>query len=239
VDDVGKVFDSEPGSVVVPNPDLKLEYAYSAELGIDKILWERVFLNLTGYYTLLEDAMVRRNFNLNGMDSIYYDGELSQVQAIQNAAQANVWGIQMGIEVKLSSRFGLLSHFNYQKGEEETDDGSTSPLRHAAPLFGDIHLTFTGRRFRADLYGIYNGEIAYEDLATEERGKDYMYALDGNGNPYSPDWYTFNFKMWYQLTNLLQLGAGVENITDQRYRPYSSGLVAAGRNFIASLNFTF
>jgi hemoglobin/transferrin/lactoferrin receptor protein len=90
----------------------------------------------------------------------------------------------------------------------------------------------------ADLSGIYNGEIAYEDLATEEQGKDYMYALDGNGNPYSPGWYTFNFKMWYQLTNLLKLGAGVENITDQRYRPYSSGLVAPGRNFIVSLHFT-
>ena len=31
VDDLGKVFDSEPGSVTVPNPDLKPEYAYNAD----------------------------------------------------------------------------------------------------------------------------------------------------------------------------------------------------------------
>ena len=37
VDDVGKVFDSEPGAVVVPNPNLSAEYAYNAELGIAKV----------------------------------------------------------------------------------------------------------------------------------------------------------------------------------------------------------
>jgi hemoglobin/transferrin/lactoferrin receptor protein len=238
-DDVGKVFDSEPGAVVVPNPHLKPEYAYNAELGISKIFREMVIVNLTGYYTLLNDALVRRNYTLNGMDSIFYDGELSQVQAIQNAARANVYGIQAAVEMKLPSGIGILSRFSYQKGEEELDDGSTAPLRHAAPWFGDTHLTFTGRRLKADLYGIYNGEIAYEDLATEERGKDYIYAVDGNGNPYSPGWYTLNFKMWYRLTNLLKLTVGVENITDQRFRPYSSGLAAPGRNLIASVNVAY
>ena len=33
IDDIGKVFDSEPGSVVVPNVHLKPEYAYSSDLG--------------------------------------------------------------------------------------------------------------------------------------------------------------------------------------------------------------
>ncbi len=239
VDDVGKVFDSEPGSVVVPNPELKPEYAYNAELGICKLLREMIMVDLTAYYTLLEDALVRRNYSLNGMDSIFYDGELNQVQAIQNAARAEVWGVQAGMEMKLLSGIGLLSHFSYQKGTEELDDGSTDPLRHAAPWFGDVHLTFTGSRITVDLYMIYNGEIAYEDLATEERGKDYMYALDGNGNPYSPGWYTLNFKASYQLTGLLKLTTGVENVTDQLYRPYSSGLAAPGRNFIASLSVAF
>ena len=33
IDDIGKVFDSEPGSVVVPNNQLKPEHAYGGELG--------------------------------------------------------------------------------------------------------------------------------------------------------------------------------------------------------------
>jgi hemoglobin/transferrin/lactoferrin receptor protein len=161
------------------------------------------------------------------------------VQAIQNAARAHVYGIHAGIEIKLPYGMEILSRFNFQKGEEELDDGSTAPLRHAAPWFGDVHLTCSRHRFQADLYAIINGEIAYEDLATEERGKDYMYAVDGHGNPYSPGWYTLNLKASYQLSQLLELGAGVENITDQRHRPYSSGLTAPARNFIASLHLAY
>src|SRR5690554_4055415 len=94
VDDIGKVFDSEPGAVVIPNPELRAEYAYNAEIGMATVLWKAVKLDLTGYYTLLDHALVRRDFTLNGQDSILYDGELSQVQAVQNAAIARVYGVQ-------------------------------------------------------------------------------------------------------------------------------------------------
>ncbi len=72
-----------------------------------------------------------------------------------------------------------------------------------------------------------------------EQGKTEIYAKDENGNPYSPGWYTLNFKALYQITNYLAVSAGLENITDQRYRPYSSGISAPGRNFILSLRANF
>ncbi|MCB0619916.1 MAG: TonB-dependent receptor, partial [Saprospiraceae bacterium] len=90
VDDVGKVFDSEPGSVVVPNPDLRPEYAYNGEVGIARSFGGFLKLDLAAYYTLLDNALVRRNSTRNGLDRLLYDGELSQVQSIQNAAQATV-----------------------------------------------------------------------------------------------------------------------------------------------------
>jgi len=43
----------------------------------------------------------------------------------------------------------------------------------------------------------------------------------------------------YQFHENLSVSAGLENITDQRYRPYSSGLVASGRNLILSLRANF
>jgi hemoglobin/transferrin/lactoferrin receptor protein len=239
VDDVGKVFDSESGAVVVPNPDLEPEYAFNAEAGIDKIFGELLKVDIAGYYTLLENALVRRDFTLNGLDSTLYDGELSRVQAIQNAANANVHGFQAGIEIKLPQGFALTSRFNYQKGEEELDDGSSAPLRHAGPWFGSTRLTCARSRFRAIFYAVYNGEISNANLAPSEREKDYIYAIDENGNPYSPAWYTLNLKTIYHLTEMLTLSAGMENITDQRYRPYSSGIVAPGRNYIATLRVTF
>lgn len=239
VDDSGKVFDSEPGSVIVPNPNLNAEYAYNAEFDIAKVFGKKVKIDLTGYYTILQNALVRRNFTLNGQDSIVYDGELSRVLAIQNAAKATVYGLQANIEVKLPAGFGISSRFNYQHGEEELDDGSTSPLRHAAPWFGATHLTYNAYPLSMSFYALYNGKVAYEDLPQEEQGKDYIYAIDDNGNPYAPAWYTLNFKAMYQFTDHLSVSGGVENLTDQRYRPYSSGIVAPGRNFILSLRANF
>jgi hemoglobin/transferrin/lactoferrin receptor protein len=239
VDDVGKVFESTPGSVVVPNPNLKAEYAYNAEVGVAKVFGNRVKVDLTAYYTYLDNALVRRNFTLNGRDSIQYNGELSQVQAIQNAAKATVYGIQAGLEIKLSAGFGLSSHFTYQKGDEDLDDGTTSPLRHAAPWFGITRLSYTAKKLRLELYGMYNDKVANSEMAQEEQGKDYMYAIDADGKPFSPGWYTLNVKAHYQLSDLLSINAGVENFTDQRYSPYSSGIVAPGRNVIVSLRARF
>ena len=239
VDDAGKVFDSEPGYVIVPNPDLRAEYAYNAEIDVAKVFGDLLRIDVAAYYTYLADAMVRRNFTLNGQDSIMYDGEMSQVQAIQNAASATVYGVQAGLEIKLPEGFGISSQFNYQKGDEELDDGTTSPLRHAAPWFGISSLTYTAQKLKLDFYATYNGEVPFEDMPQEEQGKDYMYAIDADGNPYSPGWYTLNFKAMYQLSEYLSISGGLENLTDQRYRPYSSGLVAPGRNFILSLKANF
>jgi hemoglobin/transferrin/lactoferrin receptor protein len=239
MDDVGKVFDSEPGSVVVPNPDLKPEYAYNAEMSVTRRFADFLEVDLSVFYTLLDNALVRRPYLLNGNDSIMYDDELSRVEAIQNAASATVYGFQFDVEADLPAGFGLAGHFNYQQGDEELDNGETAPLRHAAPWFGRFHVTYSRARLKADLYTIFNGETSYDNLPPSEREKDYMYAIDSDGKPYSPSWYTLNFKMLYQLTDYLSLTAGVENITDQCYRPYSSGIVAPGLNFIGSLRLTF
>jgi len=194
-------------------------------------------LDVSGYYTYLDDALVRRNFTLNGMDSIVYSGELSRVQAIQNAANAYIWGVELAVDLNIAEYFNIKSSFNYQKGKEEDDAGNTVPLWHAAPWFGKTELIFRKEKVEANLYAVYNGEIKNEDLAPSEIEKDYIYAKDDNGNVYCPSWYTLNLKVSYQLLENFELYLGVENITDQRYRPYSSGISAAGRNFICSLRF--
>ncbi|SIR11673.1 TonB-dependent receptor [Pontibacter lucknowensis] len=235
VDDIGKIFDSAPGLVVVPNPYLKPEYAYNADLGFAKVFGEVLKLDATAFYTYLQDAMVRRDYTLNGNSFIGYEGESSQVQAIQNGAYARVWGVQAGIELKLPAGFGITSRYSLQRGREELDNGTEAPLRHAAPAFGTTRLTYTRNRFKADLYAVYNGAFRYSQLAPEEQDKAYLYATDEDGNPYSPDWTTLNLKALYQLNRHLSLSAGIENITDQRYRPYSSGIAAPGRNFVMSV----
>jgi len=239
VDDIGKVFDSEPGAVVVPNPNLKPEYAYNAEIDVAHVFADRLKLDISAFYTLLDQAMVRRDFTFNGQDSIIYDGEMSKVQAIQNASQATVYGLQLAAEWKLDNGFSIFSHFTWQKGEEELDNGSKSPLRHAAPMFGITRLSYMTKGLRLDLYAQYASEVPFADMPDSELGKTELYPANADGDIYSPGWYTLNFKVMKQISETFSVTGGVENITDQRYMPYSSGLVSPGRNFIFSIGMKF
>jgi hemoglobin/transferrin/lactoferrin receptor protein len=239
IDDVGKIFDSEPGSVVVPNPNLKPEYAYNGELGATLNFSEVVRLDMATFYTVLEDALVRRDFNINGVTEIEYQGELSNVQAIQNAASAEVYGFEVGLEVNFSRDLMLTSHYNITDGFSEEEDGSRAPSRHIAPQFGNSHLIYKWKKLKVDAFVEYNGQFDFEDLAPSQQNNAFLYATDENGNPFAPNWHTLNFGAQYQLTDALQVNAVLENITDQRYRPYSSGISAAGRNLIMAATYVF
>jgi len=119
-------------------------------------------------------------------------------------------------------------------GEEELDDGSISPSRHASPFFGVSRIRHRAGPFETEVNVFYQGERPYNSLAEEERGKTEIYAKDKNGNNFSPSWYTLNVKAMYSLNQTISVNVGVENLTNQRYRPYSSGVSGAGRNFIVS-----
>ncbi len=238
IDDIGKVFDSEPGAVVVPNKGLKAEYAYGGELGL-KLNFDSTFiLDLATYYTFLDNALIRRDFELNGESQIIYDGELSTIQAIQNASKAWIYGLEIGAEVNFSKQFKLRSQYNIIGGTEE-NNGLEVPTRHVAPNFGRTHLIWHNSKFLIDGFLVYNNELSFNKLAPSELSKDYLYASDTNGNPYSPFWHTFNLRTQYQYNSNFRFSVSLENITDQRYRPYSSGISAAGRNFILAANYSF
>ncbi|SIN70605.1 TonB-dependent receptor [Algoriphagus halophilus] len=239
VDDLGKFFDSEPGAIIIPNPDLKPEYVYNAEINLNKHWGSFLKIDASVFYTYLDHAMVRRPFQLDGQDSIPYEGVPSKVLAIQNAASAKIFGMQAGVEWSPSQNWLVYSKINWQKGKEELDDESTSPSRHAAPLFGLTRLTYSKNKLKIELSTMYSGEVAFEDMPMDEIGKPHLYALDENGNPYSPSWTTFNLQGTYKLLKSLDLMAGIENIGDKRYRPYSSGLAASGRNFTFSIKASF
>ncbi|WP_438426351.1 TonB-dependent receptor [Aquimarina macrocephali] len=238
IDDVGKIFDSEPGSVVVPNPDIKSEYAYNGEIGVKLNFDKNLSIDLSTYYTYLEDALIRRDYNLNGQTEIDFGGELSNVQAIQNAANARVYGFEAGLEYKFLENFKLTSKYTFVGGEEESDDGTTASSRHVSPQFGTTRVSYILPKFTIDAFAVYNGEFSYEDLAPSQQNNDFLYAKDQDGNPYSPSWYTFNLRTQYQVTKNIKGILSIENITDQRYRPYSSGIAGAGRNFILSVKYT-
>jgi hemoglobin/transferrin/lactoferrin receptor protein len=238
IDDVGKIFDSEPGSVVVPNVNLRPEHAYGAELGLAFNFENNVVLDFATYYTYLDNALVRRDFSINGQSEIMYDGELSNVQAIQNASKAWIYGFEAGIKISFSEHLKLTSQYSVIGGDEEDMYGTEVPVRHVAPAFGNTHLIWDKGNLKLDAFIDYNNELSFNQLSPSEADKNYLYALDAQGNPYSPSWYTLNIRSQYQLNSSTSLTASIENITDQRYRTYSSGISAPGRNFILALRYS-
>ncbi len=236
IDDIGKVFESEPGSVIVPNANLKPEYAYNIEAGTAKTFDNILKADMAVYYTLLDKALVRRNFQYFGKDSIVYDGQMSQVQAIQNIAKAYVYGIQAGLEINFGKGIRLKSNISYQFGEEQSQDSLLYyPKSHLPPMFGNTHLIYQVKNFKFDLYADYNAKLDYKDLALSERNDAAIYAKNSQGLPMVPAWHTLNFKTAWYMNKYLSLNFGIENITDQLYRTYASGISGAGRNLLLSV----
>lgn len=240
MDDIGKVFESGPGLLVVPNADLKPEYAYNGEVGFVKSIRNKVKVDGAVYYTYLQNALARRNFTYNGQDSILFDGEMSQVQAIQNITSAYVYGVQAGVTWNIWKGLTLRSNISYQVGEEESADSARFyPKSHIAPIFGRTTLSYQIKKWRFDVYANYNGKVDYDKMPLTEIQDPTVYAKDADGKPFTPAWTTWNAKVGYYPSKHVSLFVGVENLTDQLYRTFGSGISAPGRNFIFTLRGNF
>jgi len=235
IDDVARVFDSEPGNVVVPNPGLEPEYARNFELNIVRNYSQKARIELTGFYTRLKNAMVRRDFTLNGQDSMLYDGTMSKIEALVNAESATIYGANLSVEYLLTRELRTRHDITFTQGE----DAEGFPVRHVPPTFGSSHLIYEKNKFFVDLYADYSGKLDFDELAPDEQDKPHLYLPDENGNPYSPGWWTLNMKCSYALNQKVTFTAGVENVTNNRYRSYSSGIVSPGINFVGSVMYRF
>lgn len=240
VDDIGKVFDSTPGTVVVPNANLEPEKAYNAELGFTGKIAEGLTMDVSAFYTLLDNAIVRGPYTFNGQTQIDYDGIVSNVLALQNISQLTVSGFQVGLLWDITKSLKLASNLNIQSGKEkDIATGMDFSPTHVAPTFGSIQLVYKKDALQLSAYMNYQGEISYQNLALSERADAHLYAKDANGNPFAASWTTLNLKATYAINKIFTFDAGVENLFDKRYRPYSSGITAPGRNIFGTLRVKF
>ncbi|MEY4805268.1 MAG: hypothetical protein RL331_1794 [Bacteroidota bacterium] len=235
VDDLTKVFESVPGSVIVPNPNLKAEYAYNAELGLQYQFMKKSTFGVNLYQTYLTNALTVQNGTFNGSDSVLYDGQMSQVLTTTNAGNAYVRGFEVFLQAQLTPSLQLAGSYNYTLGRIITDT-VPYPLDHIAPAFGKVSVRYTTlhNKLKLEGFAMYSGWKYLEDynLVGED---NYSYATpDG-----MPSWYTLNLRANYNINNQLSVQVACENITDQNYRMFASNISAPGRNFILTLRGNF
>ncbi len=233
VDDMSKVFESSPGEVVVPNPDLGPEYTYNAEAGISKNIGTRIRVEANGYYTWYRDAIVTGPGTFNGADSIIYEGVMSKVMTSVNEGSAFIHGVGGAVHADVTESLSMYGTINYTYGRVETDSTDV-PLDHIPPIFGKAGISLTIKKFRGEVYVMYNGWKHIEDY--NPNGEDNEQYATAYG---MPAWQTLNFKSAWQINRYAQLQVALENILDQNYRVFASGISAPGRNLVVTLRGTF
>ena len=226
LDDVAKVFDSQPGNVVVPNPELKPETTYNLELSLSKRFGKSAMIELIGWHTWYRDAIVLRTASYNGASEILYEGVLSQVQMNVNAGRARIVGASANAWFKWAD--WKLSHsITYTYGQ---DLSNAVPLDHIPPIFGRGALQYANGRFQAELSVPYQGWKRLDRFSPRDEGNLEFATEDG-----WPSWVIFTLRGTYILKSGHQLQLGCENIMDQHYRPFSSRISAPGRNLFVAL----
>ena len=231
VDDLTKIFESGGGILIIPNADLKPEYAYNIEFGASNTLGEKVKLEAVYFYTYLKNAMVLKNDQLNGADSVLYGGTMSKVQSMQNANNANIQGVSGNLYVDFNDNISLKSSINYTMGSyNDRENDTIVPLDHIAPLYGQTSLIYKFKKMESMFYLQYSGAKLLKDYSPS--GEDNLSQATVNG---MPKWMTFNFKSSFMLSKFVYLNVGVENIFDVHYRVFASGVSAPGRNVVLSL----
>ncbi len=231
VDDVGKTFDSEPGTVIIPNPDLQPEYTYNAEASLSKAFNDRFRLEIVGWFTWYDNAIVVRNFQSEGQDSILYEGVLSRVQANQNASHAILTGFNASLLWQLLPQLKMSATFTYTYGQELASD---TPLDHIPPFFGRVDMTYKKKKWEVQAYTLFNGAKTLDRYSPS--GEDNITFAMPEG---MPAWYTLNLKSSFKASKKLQLQLGLENILDRHYRYFASGISAPGRNLIGTVRLRF
>ena len=230
VDDVSKVFESVPGKVIVPNPDLKPEYSYNLELGAELLVFKNINFSTNLYGTYLTNALTIQGGTIDGSDSVFYDDSYSQVITTTNANRAFVCGIEGMISGTIGRHLTLYSTLNYTYGRILTDT-VPYPLDHIPPLFGKMSIKYQIKGWIAEAFTNYSAWKRYADYNL--LGEDnYAFALEGLG---MPSWYTLNARISYAFSKNLSLQLACENILDRNYRSFASNISAPGRNFIITL----
>jgi len=229
VDDIGKIFSKNDYSVVIPNKNLRPEKSYNFESSL-LVELEKITLEAQYYNIKIKNAIQRSNSNINGQDSIIYDGELMQIQMNQNIASAEINGLSVASEIKFSRSTILDFRLNYINGKTNIN----SPLSHIPPINTNTSLTYRTKTNRYQISYNFNGWKKVEDY--DDNGVDNIEEATKDGNP---SWMTIDFSWAMQVTPNIEFSCAFENIMDVHYKTFGSGLSAKGRNFILSLRTKF
>ena len=234
IDDMTKVFDSAPGRVIVPNPDLTSEKTLNGDLSITKFFGDQVRAEGTLFGTQFYDAIIVLPSTFNGQSTIDYDGTPSDVYTSQNKGRAYLYGYSISLRADLTDQMVITASHNYTHGRVKNEGATETPLDHIAPAFGRASIQYHTKKIKSELFTNFSGWKYLRNYSSS--GEDNLQYATADG---MPSWYTINIRASYDLSTMFTLQAGVDNILDLQYRTFASGINSPGRNIFGTLRVKF
>jgi hemoglobin/transferrin/lactoferrin receptor protein len=217
--DLGTYGDRPGNRFNVPNPDLQPEQVTTLDAGW-KVRNDRLEGELIGYYSRYRDKITSV---LTG--EVTDSGRL--VVQSQNAARLVLYGAEFSLRHRLSDSVELRTQLTWTRGEE-TLAGDSYPADRIPPLNGSAGITWRpATRWTLD------GWLNFADQQDRYSPRD---EVDPRIRPDStPGWATLNVRAAWEASEHVYTALQYGNIGDHRYREFGSGLDAAGRGIVLTL----
>ncbi len=242
IDDIGRIRE-KAGNITIPNIHIKPEYAYNSEINILKYFNDRKFkVGFNMYYTLL-DNYIQRDFvrEANGsIKQVTFDGELGNAVTNQNQGTAYIFGYTANYFGKISDGWNTSGFVTYTKGRTyDTEE----PLSSIPPLFGQFEVNFQKEKLQLGAELRFNSKKDIEDFNITEGidNVDLTPVVNPNASNFediyygSPAWMTVGVNGSYEINEKFTLQARLDNLMDEHYIEFASGISAPGRNLSVSI----
>lgn len=218
--DLTRFDDARSGDIEIPSPDVDPEHFVTGELGsrVDTgaLQWHAAY-----FYTWIDGLILRAP---TGVGTEYTK---------DNGGDGYVHGFETTLVCGLGAGWSTRNGFTWMEGYSDNADGLTEPVR-TMPLtvFSALRRTSTGGRLWIEA-GV-KGADKEDRLTAADKSDTQRIPPDG-----TPGYAVCNLRAGWRATDLLTLGAAVENVLDADYRVHGSGSNEPGRNLVVTASCVF
>jgi hemoglobin/transferrin/lactoferrin receptor protein len=228
--DLTRFDTARSNEIETPVKDLDPEHFLSYEAGLKSRLDSFAFA-LTYYYTHIEDMIVRAPTGRS------LDGLLEVTK--KNSGDGYVQGVEWSSSLTLSQNWSTWLAASWMDGEVESYPSSKPQTSREYLSRLMPPMAQWGVRCQTDnatywIEGVCDAAEKADKLSADDV-RDTQRIPPGG----TPGYAVFGTRVGAQVTANLALTLGVENIFDQDYRIHGSGVNEAGRNFVATADYSF
>ena len=208
------------GGDIYGNPDLKPETSLSKEIGViysadNKVISATVFDNRFDDKIMITTCPTSICSVSGGRYNI-------------NVDEAKTQGFELSSEFQLRETLNLSVRYTYTKSEQLSGENKGQPLTQMP-----LHLFATSLNWR--LFDNVKAWVDYEYRGKESQETD----LSSNTEMSAPSYDLVHLGMQFEVSERFVVQAGINNLTNQEFKFSEFGFVDTGREYWASLEYSF